>query len=940
MMDVTVACPDETSILRFASGQLQGDTTELDLHLDSCERCRKTVAAFALGSDEQAVTSAQLVDDLPPDTVVGRFVIVRRLGAGAMGVVYQARDPKLQRNVAIKLLGYSAADDNPRLQREAQTMAQLTHPNIVVVYEIGEYQRNTFIAMEIVDGPTLRTWCAGKHTLAAKIQMLQAIAAGVHAAHRAGVIHRDLKPDNVLVGSDDRPRVSDFGLAFAGVPDATTALRDPSTLPMRLTATGALLGTPAYMAPEVLAGGPATIQSDIFSYAVLAWEVLTGALPFAASDVATLRRAINRGELNMAAAHAAALPPSMIAALQQGLAPEPTDRPSSMASFAAPAVVPMLPQPRRWRAGVAAATIFACVAAGTTWALSQRSTASDPCALTPRTLVVPPLAANLSPTLPAQHLRQLIEAANASDQLARLAICRATRVAHNQSDSAHDARMQCTNELHGQLAALLEGAATLDQVSIGQVNDAIAQLPQANECIVASATAPARSPSQQRQVDVLDGQMQRIRAGFAHNNFATDAAQQTLAAATTLGDAPTIAAAAITAALAWRGGANYEQADRDALVAITTAEQAGLVELCAQAWIVRLSIAGERADYSTAKQWLPLAAVAVRKLPNNPRITARFENDAGLLALAINDLPGAKAHFDRAIELRTALYGETANADVARTLSGLGHHARLTNDFANALTLHRRALKFDRAVLGESHRDVARDLHNVAGILRLSGDIKGAVALYTEALALRSAVLGANHPLVGLTNNSLGLIALEQHRWSDAETFFTTAAKILRAAANNDWAIAEENLGRLALARGDGATAEVHVRAALEQYQRQFVGKHPRPATALMALAEAALLRRRPTEAKAWLDQATASLPDDELLNLQRQDLSTRIDAAQPKAARPRNQVASARPPTPTQPLPAVPAPTPAQAKPNAVNAVAKPPVVHPGTYGSSSGWE
>src|ERR1700733_13934359 len=198
---------------------------ELEIHIDSCEQCRKIIAAaavsrsLAVGTPALAVTeSADLakLEAIVDVSINGRYVIDSILGRGGMGTVYLAKDVTLGREVALKLHRAGSGSGADRLHREAIAMAKLAHPNVVTVFEIATVEDRLYVAMEYVRGSTLRDWMTERHTWRATIAMLVGVGKRLAAGHAAGLVHRDFKPENVLVGEDGRPRVGDFGLARVG----------------------------------------------------------------------------------------------------------------------------------------------------------------------------------------------------------------------------------------------------------------------------------------------------------------------------------------------------------------------------------------------------------------------------------------------------------------------------------------------------------------------------------------------------------------------------------------------------------------------------------------------------------------------------------------------------------------------------------------------------
>jgi tetratricopeptide (TPR) repeat protein/predicted Ser/Thr protein kinase len=301
---------------------------------DSNERALAALGVEARAELERLRARLGLLDDQEPSlpSAVGRYRLLDRIGHGGMGVVYRAHDPELGREVAIKLVHappFATADKlRTRLLREAKVLAKLAHPNVVRVYDCGHHDDEVYLAMEYVEGKTLRSWQgAPERTRAELLDAYVAAGTGLAAVHDVGIVHRDFKPDNVLVADDGRILVGDFGLAVGEVADERAAVIDDAeriglSLPASITKTGALLGTVLYMAPEQLRGDPATASSDQFAFCVTLWEALTGARPFRGEDQATLLAEIEKGR----PLGGERLGGKLRRALERGLAFEPAAR--------------------------------------------------------------------------------------------------------------------------------------------------------------------------------------------------------------------------------------------------------------------------------------------------------------------------------------------------------------------------------------------------------------------------------------------------------------------------------------------------------------------------------------------------------------------------------------------------------------------------------------
>jgi hypothetical protein len=380
-------CPSEDALVDYVAHTPAASAIEP--HLDACPTCRATaarLAELAFASKGGAARSARPLEAEPGAPLrrgerAGRYEVVDVVGAGAMGTVYAAHDPNLDRTVAIKLLhaelgrGRKAAELRARLALEARALARISHPNVITVYDTGTVGDQVFVAMELVAGGTLRSWLADAPRSWWEVRdAYLAAGRGLAAAHAAGIVHRDFKPDNVLVGADGRVRVTDFGLSRADwddpAPERLTEASGEQTLPashsrQQLTATGALVGTPVYMAPEQLEGGAATARSDLFSFCVALYEALYGERPFGGGSLEELRRS-TRGPVRDPPAGTRA-PRWIRGVLLRGLRADPDQRHPSMTALCDT----LSREPARVRLWVAALGVALIVGAAATAALAH-----------------------------------------------------------------------------------------------------------------------------------------------------------------------------------------------------------------------------------------------------------------------------------------------------------------------------------------------------------------------------------------------------------------------------------------------------------------------------------------------------------------------------------------------------------------------------------------
>jgi len=295
------ACPDADALQGFVSGAV-GDVERsmIEQHVDTCASCRRMLVALApsvVSPQGEAVADTPRLSGAALVKRIERYTIRSKLGEGGMGIVYQAHDPELHRDIAIKLLRpspspeYDTGGAQARLLREAQAMARVSHPNVIAVYEAGTWEGQVFIAMELATAGTLRRWQTEPNRTARELlDAYLSAGRGLAAAHAAGLVHRDFKPDNVLRGADGRVRVTDFGLARAE--GAASAAAASGMIGASLTETGAVMGTPAYMAPEQGMAKPVDGRTDLFSLGCVLYRLCAGKLPFDRPSVMAILTAI------------------------------------------------------------------------------------------------------------------------------------------------------------------------------------------------------------------------------------------------------------------------------------------------------------------------------------------------------------------------------------------------------------------------------------------------------------------------------------------------------------------------------------------------------------------------------------------------------------------------------------------------------------------------
>nr|WP_275943122.1 protein kinase [Pseudenhygromyxa sp. WMMC2535] len=706
--------------------------------------------------------------------LIGRYVVLSRLGAGAMGVVLAAYDPELDRKVALKLLkprGDDPAAARARLQREAQALAKLDHPNVVAVYDVGMHGDQLFVAMEFVKGHELSIWARhergqgegrGPRWWRDILRVFGAAGRGLAAAHEAGLVHRDFKPDNVMIGDDGRVRVMDFGLARAveGEDSATprelapteglssTAERQLLTSP--LTQTGALMGTPAYMSPEQFANRDVDARSDQFSFAVALYEAFYGQRPFEASSISELITAVSRGELRPPPRGLRA-PRWIHKAIVRGLQPDPEDRWPSMAAML-DALERDPTRRRRIMLGVGAGAALLGVVFGAQRV--ERLAAIEDCEV----------VGEAADGLWSGQRREQVEAAFMATRLPGAA----------QGWARVDARM---GELAGQWRELAVRNCVEYEVD-DQRDFALAEL--TRECLDerlgplerVSAALPEATPE---ALDDLVREVASLRppAGCAHEEalrrrprppadqaVAIDVMRRRVWRSEGLGELEALLAEVEAEGLDWlplraaiedrmvhelrrRGEFQAaselgEQTFLDAIAGGDDVLAAAVVHKIAQAKV-------EMNETDAALRWNRVGMALLTRIsppgtedPQVTRLRAGLLQVRGIIHRQRRAFDAALADDLEALALREESLGDRS-PEVYGLLSNIGIIYRHLGDDAQALAYYERARAAIVESVGEDHVDLAPVLTNIAVLQRRSGESEAALANYRRALEIYEA---------------------------------------------------------------------------------------------------------------------------------------------------------------------------------------------------------
>lgn len=905
-------------------GALVSDTTDLPTKHDRPEATGdRSTASIETQGEESLVDSAQLA----PGTRVDRYVLLECIGAGGMGVVYAAFDPRLRRRVAIKLLAKDRRESFlSRMLREAEGLAQLNHPNVVAVYDSGVFSGGLFIAMEFVDGVPLSAWQKVRGRSQEEIvEAYVSAGRGLAAAHAAGLVHRDFKPDNVLVGHDGRVRVIDFGLVKANetassMEESLQLVQDAAkSEPLEgfrkseaVTRVGTRMGTPRYMSPEQHVGENADERSDQFSFCLSLCDALTLKSPF---DYKAFIAAIKAEETPApATVRPDALPRHVTRALEKGLSLDPGDRFATMDELlSALDAKPSRPTRALWLGA------FLLLGVGGLAAYSLRDSPNEQCRARATSFTqlwtestqkqVDAAFRGAASTYGAETFVRLNERMRAlvlALQAEHRGACDATYQDYTQSAVQLDARMSCLRRKRARVTVLLEAWREPERRHVDHALEALEKVADDGECAGVEAVS-AQAESKRVEPDVWLRYQSALDRSIAEEALGN--AKAAFSAVAPLVDEIPRELPRMKARLNLHAGMALKSLSRvnEALprlvsaraLAIRGGDEGGASEALLELADAHM-LAGH---YAVAEALLVTHRARVVDVPERVRAALHFhqllgrlhedlgrmddaerEHEAGM-ALALRSfgpLEQAKAkaylgvlraeqgRFAEALLLTREAYHayqERLGEENPSTITWRTYYAQSLGSlgrYREALTHFRAILSLDLERFGATHNDVALDRAYIAESAQALGNMDEALEQRLKAHRIFSDLFGETHVHAA---SELALIAQLYGlvgRRDEARATFDRALKLLeKSEAGEGYSIDAFTASALFhLAEGEGDVARGHIASAIELSTKHYGEPHITTARTLAVMSRVRLAQKQAEDALAWAIRARDALPE------------------------------------------------------------------------------
>ncbi|MEM9461111.1 MAG: tetratricopeptide repeat protein [Myxococcota bacterium] len=794
---------------------------------------------------------------------LGRYLLIGELGSGGMGTVLKAYDESLDRAVAIKLLHSEAAERHTeRLRREAQALAKLSHPNVVQVYEVGQHDGQWFIAMEMVRGQTLREWQQTPRGWRECVETYLQAGAGLVAAHAAGLVHRDFKPDNCIVDRTGRPRVLDFGLVSG---DAEPALDVTSeeieaiglgggALESSLTESGTVLGTPAYMPPEQMRGEGADARSDQFSFCVSFYEAIYGERPFEGGTLPRLLEAVSLGAVR-STPKGVRVPGSLRQILVRGLAAEPIHRWSSMEELLAELRRLVAPRRARWLA--LSASIV--VGLGLMWVgqayqadVGQRCTGAraeldgiwDDARRQEVEAAVLGTEVSYAPATWKRVEQRLDDYADAwMDK--HTEVCEATSIRGEQSEEAMDLRMQCLGKRRTSLRASVDVLADADAEVVENAVKLVAGLSVLTRCDDLDwleqqdqRMPPPEDPEVAAEVEALRERLAEVGAMYKAGRYAEGLkrVEPLVQKARKLGYSPLLAEA-----LDWQGwlrshDGQYARAEEDLRRSHALAVEHHHDEIALDTAQALTIVVGAQLDrHAEGRQWGQMVALPLAQRNDDPASLAMSLNNLGSVYDGQGAYEDARNCYARALRISTDSFG-VDHLHAVMSLNNLGNVYKNQGEYEKAEAYYGQVLRALENVVGAEHPYVADVLNNLGNVNESQGEYGEARDFHAQALEIRKETLGAGHPHVASSLNNLGSVYLHQGNYEEAKACHQRALEIRIKVLGDEHphvTYSLNNLGNVYVIEGEYEKAKGYYERALEVRRKVLGEEHPDVALSL-----------------------------------------------------------------------------------------------------------
>ena len=887
-----VGCLDEDAVLAFVDGSLDDiGRGSVESHIASCPACSDLIATAAGGDPERlagTLSAGEAVgaNGLAPGATVGRYVILNLVGRGGMGEVYAAYDPQLDRKVALKLLhetasgGAAARTARERLLREAKAIARLSHPNVVVVHDAGAiddpvHGDRVFLAMEFIDGETLAAWlAAAPRSWRAIRDVFAAAGEGLAAAHEVGLVHRDFKPQNVMVGRDGAVRVMDFGLASDSsvTGESDTAALDfagagavPTSHTVALTGTGVLLGTPLYMAPEQFLARATDARTDQFSFCVALHEALYCERPFPSESFSALVEAVVGGHIREPA-QKARVPSFLRKLLLRGLETDPAARYPSMRALLEALGHDPLRRRRTFLTAGAVAVVALAAAAGMQrmatrgqrmcgGASEKLAGIWEPGDHNERRNAIHRAFLGTGRAFAEEtwtHVSKLLDDYSRRWTVMYTDACEATHVRGDQSAEVLDLRMTCLEGPRGSMKALTDVLSRTDAAVLLEAVNAAQALPPLERCADTPAlrtVVPPPDAATRGRVAELGGSFAEVKALIDTGQWpaARRKAGPLVEAARTVGYEPLLAET-----LEMQGWLDLNSGD--ALSATKNQEAAVWVALAAH----RDDVAAESAancmsttGYYLGRReeggrWEKVAEALLRRLgPGHDRTAAWFYQDRANIRQRQGNSQAAISDYEKALALKQKVLAPN-HPDIALSLLSMASAYNEQGDHVAALAAADKAVNIFRDAYGSSSPQVAFPLGNRGESYELLGRYTEAERDLRLAADLSAEWVGPDHPWTAYPLTALGKTLLLEHHFREATPILERALRIREKSEPNAELVAE---ARFALARARWELGQDRTGAlTLAEAARDTYRKMPEQA-------------KHATEVDAWLAGKTANKP-------------------------------------------------------------------------------